>query len=100
MYRFTIIVREQRGSWAAIALILLAVVSTPAPAQVDLICPGCEASSVLRLSEVLDLVFGTLLRQGVALLLVGSAAVVALPWAIATAAIAVIYVPRWLKPSS
>ena len=93
--------REQRGSWAAIALILLAVVSTPAaPAQVDLICPGCEASSVLRLSEVLDLVFGTLLRQGVALLLVGSAAVVALPWAIATAAIAVIYVPRWLKPSS
>lgn len=74
--------------------------STPAPAQVDLICPGCEASSVLRLSEVLDLIFGTLLRQGVALLLVGSAAVVALPWAIAAAAIAVIYVPRWLKPSS
>ena len=92
--------REQRGTWAAIALILLAVMSTPAPAQVDLIFPGCEASSVLRLSEVLDLVFGTLLRQGIALLLVGSAAVVALPWAIATAAIAVIYVPRWLKPSS
>ena len=100
LYSFTIIVREQRGSWAVIALILLAVMSTPATAQVDLICPECEASSALRLSEVLDLVFGTLLRQGIALLLVGSVAVVVLPWAIAVAAIAVIYVPRWLKPSS
>jgi hypothetical protein len=54
---------------------------------------------VLRLSEVLDLVFGTLLRQGIALLIVGSAAVVALPWAIAAAAVAIIYVPRWLKPA-
>ncbi len=100
LYTSTIIVRDRPGSWAAIALVLLAVLSTPAAAQVDLICPGCEAASVLRLSEVLDLVFGTLLRQGIALLLVGSAAVVALPWAIAAAAIAVIYLPSWLKPSS
>jgi len=99
LYISPIIVRYQPGSWAVIALVLLAVLSTPAPAQVDLICPGCEAASVLRLSEVLDLVFGTLLRQGIALLIVGSAAVVALPWAIAAAAVAIIYVPRWLKPA-
>ena len=95
------IVRDRPGPWTAVALILLAVMSTPALAQADLVCPGCDTQgTVLQLSEVLDLVLGALLRHGIALLLMGSVALVGLPWVIAAVAVAVIYLPRWLKASS
>ena len=38
--------------------------------------------------------------KGVAVLLLGATAIVSLPWVVAAVAVALFYVPRWLKASS
>jgi len=90
-----------------IALLLLLLGATPTLAQptgrllaghADFVCPTCPADVVtMSATEVMVLIVSTVLENGVSLLLVGATAAVGLPWVIAGIAIAIIYLPRWLK---
>jgi len=87
-----------------IPIVLLAffALATPAIAQADLVCPLCDVESVVTLgvAELVELVLSTVLYKGVAVLLLGATAIVSLPWAVAAIAVALFYLPRWLKASS
>ena len=84
-----------------IPIVLLAffALATPAIAQADLVCPLCDVESVVTLG-VAELVLSTVLYKGVAVLLLGATAVVSVPWVVAGVAVALVYIPRWLKASS
>ena len=85
--------------WALLGVVVLAA---PVAAGVDLPCPGCESGAPFLLSagELLELALSTLLRKGISLLVLGAAAVVALPWMVAGLAVALVALPRWLRASS
>ncbi len=86
-------------SWLPITLIALSVLAIPSLAAADLVRPQCSAAPVTALAagEVVELVLSTLLRKGVAVLLLGATSVVSLPWLVAGMAAAVLYVPQRLK---
>jgi hypothetical protein len=67
-----------------------------------MMCPPCDAEPVvvLEATEVVQLVLTTVMYKGVAVLLLGSTAIVSLPWLVAGVAVALFYLPRWLKASS
>ena len=71
----------------------------PEPGWLLTSCPACEREPmvVLGVSEVIELVLSTVLQKGVAVLLLGSTAVVSLPWLVAAVAVAAVYIPRWLR---
>lgn len=86
-------------NWLPAALLAVVALAVPTLAQADLVCPGCDAGAMVTLGvgEVVELVLETVLRRGVALLLLGATAIVSLPWLVAGVAVAVFYIPRWLK---
>ena len=83
-------------------LLVLVALATPAVAQADLVCPLCDIEPVVSLgvAELVELVLSTVMYKGVAVLLLGATAIVSLPWVVAGVAVALFYVPRWLKASS
>jgi len=85
-----------------IVLLVLVALATPPIAHADLVCPDCDANPAVTLgvAELVGLVLSTVMYKGVAVLLLGATAVVSLPWVIAGVAVALFYVPRWLKASS
>ena len=85
-----------------IVLVAVFALATHAITQADLVCPLCDAEPVVTLGvvEVVELVLSTVMYKGVAILLLGATAVVSLPWVVAGVAVALFYVPRWLKASS
>ncbi len=85
-----------------IPVVLLALVALATPIQADLVCPLCDVEPVVTLgvAELIELVLSTVMYKGVAVLLLGATAVVSLPWVVAGVAVALFYVPRWLKASS
>ena len=87
-----------------IPIVLLAffALATPVITQANLACPLCdvEPAVTLGVAEVVELVLSTVMYKGVAVLLLGATAVVSLPWVVAGVAVALFYVPRWLKASS
>jgi len=85
-----------------LVVLIAAALATPAAAQVDLVCPTCDASSLtpLDIAQVVDLVLSTLLQKGISLLVIGIAAVVGLPWLVAGIAVALITLPRRFKAST
>ena len=89
-------------NWLPPALVALGALATPAIALADLVCPLCDVEPVVMLgaTEVVELVLSTVMYKGVAVLLVGATAIVSLPWVVAGVAVALFYVPRWLKASS
>jgi len=68
----------------------------------DLVCPLCNPEPVVMLGAagVVELMLSTLMYKGVAVLLLGATAIVSLPWFVAGTAVALFYLPRWLKASS
>jgi len=82
-----------------IVFLALYALATPAVAQADLVCPLCDVEAVVTLG-VVELVLSTVMYKGVVVLLLGATAVVSLPWVVAGVAVALSYVPRWLKASS
>ncbi len=87
-----------------IPFVLLAffALATPVITRANLVCPLCDVEPVVTLgvTEVVELVLSTVMYKGVAVLLLGATAVVSLPWVVAGVAVALFYVPRWLKASS
>lgn len=98
---------DSRAVWVGAALftwILMAsslVAAQPsAPPFADLVCPGCpQEAALLTTTEVIRLMITTVFERGLSFLVVGATAAVGIPWIVAGIAIAVIYVPRWLKAS-
>jgi len=92
--------RHARNS-IPIVLPMLVALRTPLLAHADLVCPDCDANPVVTLgvAELVGLVLSTVMYKGVAVLLLGATAIVSLPWVIAGVAVALFYVPRWLKAS-
>ncbi len=86
-----------------IPIVLLAffALATPVIAQANLVRPLCDVEPVatLGVAELVELVLSTVMYKGVAVLLLGATAVVSLPWVVAGVAVALFYVPRWLKAS-
>jgi hypothetical protein len=79
------------------AVLFLVIVALPAIAMADLVrpvCPGEVQTIPLSASVMIDLMLGPLLHHGVLLLLLGSLAMVGLPWTIAGLAMFVAELPR------
>lgn len=89
-------------TWLPLVLLSLGALTTPVVALANLVCPlcGAEAVAVLGATEVVELVLTTVMYKGVAVLLLGATAIVSLPWVVAGIAVALFYLPRWLKASS
>jgi hypothetical protein len=83
------------------AVLLAAIVVLPVVAWADLVRPLCEPERVqaipLTAGMMVDRMLGPLLRHGVSLLLLGSLAMVGLPWTIAGLAMAAAELPRRFK---
>ncbi|GMR22848.1 MAG: hypothetical protein BMS9Abin37_1224 [Acidobacteriota bacterium] len=58
------------------------------------------SSILFPFTEVVELVLATVMYKGVAVLLLGATAIVSLPWVVAGVAVALFYLPQWLKASS
>ena len=89
-------------NWLPRLPMALGALTTPVAALADLVCPLCDAEPIVMLgaTEVVQLVLTTVMFKGVAILLLGSTAIVSLPWLVAGVAVALFYLPRWLKASS
>lgn len=89
---------KNKTNWLWIAMIPAALV-VPGAAEADLPCPLCPAAPLIAIeaSDVVTRVLSTLLQKGVAVLLLGSTALVSLPWLIAGVASAAFHVPRRLR---
>jgi len=89
-------------TWLPLVLLSLGVLTTPVAALANLVRPLCDAEPVVMLgaTEVVELVLTTVMYKGVAVLLLGATAIVSLPWVVAGIAVALFYLPRWLKASS
>ena len=89
-------------NWLPPVLLSLGALTTPVAALANLVRPVCDAEPVVMLgaAEVVELVLTTVMYKGVAVLLLGATAIVSLPWAVAAIAVALFYLPRWLKASS
>lgn len=85
-----------------VALVLLTALVLPSVAGADFVCPSrdAEAGSTLDVGQVVSLVLSTLLRKGVAVVLLVSTSLVSLPWLVAGAVTAALHLPRWLKLGS
>lgn len=83
------------------AVLLATIVALPAFAVADLVRPLCEPERAetipITAGVMVDLMLGPLLHHGVSLLLVGSLAMVGLPWTIAGVAVALAELPRRFK---
>lgn len=89
---------NDRRKWIPALLVGLCALASPVGAQIDLVCPLCDADvAPLEVGQVVELVLTTVLHKGVSVLLLGATAVVSLPWMIAGAAIAAFYLPRWIR---
>ncbi len=89
-------------TWLPLVLLSLGVLTTPVAALANLVRPLCGTEPVVMLgaTEVVELVLTTVMYKGVAVLLLGATAIVSLPWVVAGIAVALFYLPRWLKASS
>lgn len=89
-------------NWLPRVILALGALATPVAALADLVCPLCGTDPVVVLgaAEVVELVLTTVMYKGVAVLLLGSTALVSLPWLVAGVAVALFHLPRWLKASS
>ena len=89
-------------NWLPLVLLSLGALTTPVVALANLVCPLCGTEPVVMLgaTEVVELVLTTVMYKGVAVLLLGATAIVSLPWVVAGIAVALFYLPRWLKASS
>ena len=90
--------RHARNCLPIVALALGTLV-LPGVTHANLVSPACDVEPVVVLgaSELIELVLSTVIQKGVAVLLLGSTAVVSLPWLVAAVGVAVVYIPRWLK---
>ena len=86
-------------AWLQLAAVALVSLTAPDIARADLLCPAADATPVVVVAvpELVEVVLSTVLQKGVAVLLLGATAVVSLPWLVAGVAVALFYVPRWLK---
>ena len=87
--------RSSGPSWLAFALLL--AMASPALASVDLVCPLCEGPEPLSIAALLEVAIATVIRKGVALLLLAALVVVGLPWVLAGAAVALVHRPKGLR---
>lgn len=80
------------------AVLFLTSVALPAVAMADVVRPLCQPDRVeavpLDAGVMVDLMLGPLVHHGVSLLLLGSFAMVGLPWAVAGLAMFVAGLPR------
>jgi hypothetical protein len=82
------------------AVLFVAIVALPAMAMADLVrplCPGEVQTIPLSADVMVDLMLGPLVHHGVLLLLLGSFAMVGLPWTIAGLAMFAAELPRRFK---